>query len=425
MPLRSVRPPVAFLVSAALALGCTLPLAAQASRLPHAREDVRSLADTLLARHPKLRLVDFRSRFQRLTQVLLRGIDTLPRSQAIMRIARLLASLEDGHTQVGLWWDPAVGFRRYPLRVYLFEDGVYVIRATATSRRLLGGRLLRIGPVPIDSVIARMRPYLHGDNQMARKDILATRLVLHEALQSVGAARDAGTTFVVSDAGGRLDSLALAPSNDQTTPPLRVQDSTSAAPLYLRQSGDTYWFTPASDGASMYAQINAMQSDSGYSFGQFCDSLFRSVERSQTRRLILDLRLNNGGDNSLDDTLVHRLIRATTVDRPGGFYLIVGRKTFSAAVNLTAELRRHTAVTLVGEPTGAPANHYGETATYTLPHSGIRILYSTQYWQSGDPRDTADAIVPSIGAPLTFEDFRNNRDPSLTVILARPLPTEP
>jgi C-terminal processing protease CtpA/Prc len=165
-----------------------------------------------------------------------------------------------------------------------------------------------------------------------------------------------------------------------------------------------------------------MQSDSAFSFAQFCDSVFRTIAANGSDRLVVDLRFNNGGDNSLDDEFIQRLVRAPTINRAGHIYIIVGRKTFSAAVNLAAELERHTPAILVGEPTAAPANHYGETHRLTLPHSGLTVLYSTLYWQSGDPRDTRSALEPSISAPLLFRDYKNGRDPALDAILAQPVP---
>jgi hypothetical protein len=395
------------------------------ARLPHASEDVGLLVEALKAHHPKLQLFDARLRFDSLARVVIRRVDTVPRFRAIMEIDRLLASLEDGHTQIGLWWDDSIAFKRYPLRVFLFEDGVFVTRAQPEALPLLGKRIVRIGALPIDSIIRRLRPFLHGDNDMSRRDILETRLILHEVLATVGAATGESARFVVTDVGGHLDSLTLSPVTRASSAPfVSAQSSELSLPLYLQHRDATYWLTPIAGTRTLYAQINAMQSDSAFSFAQFCDSLFRTIATTNADRLILDLRLNNGGDNSLDDEFVHRLIRAPAIDRAGHFYVITGRKTFSAAVNLTAELERHTPALLVGEPTAAPANHYGETQRFVLPHSGITILYSTLYWQSGDPRDARAAIEPSIKTPLHFSDYRNNHDPAVEAILARPVPAD-
>ena len=398
---------------------------AAAARLPHAGEDVRQLVDTLKARHPELQRYQVRQRFDSLARVVIRRVDTLPRARAIMEVARLVAALNDGHTQVGLWWDDSIGFRRYPFRAFLFDDGVYITRAQRAAQPLLGKRLVRIGSLPIDTVIRRLRPFLHGDSEMNRRDILETRLLLHEVLAEVGATSGAGATFVVADAQRRLDSLTLRPGVGTPSESFAsAVDTMVPPPLYLQHRAATYWVSPVAGTRTVFAQVNAMQSDSAFSFAQFCDSVFRMIGNTHADRLVLDLRFNNGGDNSLDDEFVNRLIRAVSIDQAGHFYVIMGRKTFSAAVNLTAELERHTAAILVGEPTAAPANHYGETERFVMPHSGITVLYSTLYWQSGDPRDARESIVPAIATPFRFGDFRENRDPALEAILARPVPAD-
>ena len=397
---------------------------ATGSLLPVTRSDAEVLIRTLRDGHPKLKTIAMRARFDSAASGLPDRIAALPRAQAIMEMARLIAVLADGHTQLGLWWDASVGFARYPIRVYLFDDGIFVTQSSAAARILLGKRVLRIGAVPIEEVVRRMRPYLHGDNDMTRRDIIETRLVLHEVLETVGAAASGGTTFVVEDSAGHADSLSLSPHGAETPDTLiNAQLPGVAVPLYLSHRESTYWFTTVPGTRTIYAQINGMQNDSIFTFAAFCDSLFRTLASTASERLILDLRFNNGGDNTLDDQFVHRMIRATQIDRPERFFVITGRNTFSAAVNLTAELRRHSAAILAGEPTGAPANHFGETVRKILPDSKIMLLYSTQYWQSGDPRDTSSAIVPTIATPFRFSDYRFRRDPALAAILARPVPS--
>src|SRR6267143_154269 len=51
----------------------------------------------------------------------------------------------------------------------------------------------------------------------------------------------------------------------------------------------------------------------------------------------------------------------------GHLFVITGRLTFSAAMNLASRLEHETHATFVGEPTGSRPNHYGEAVTLTLP----------------------------------------------------------
>jgi C-terminal processing protease CtpA/Prc len=65
-------------------------------------------------------------------------------------------------------------------------------------------------------------------------------------------------------------------------------------------------------------------------------------------RLIVDLRWNNGGNTFLTLPFLHRLIGDAKVNRRGALYVIIGRRTYSAAQNFTTMLELHTEATFVG-----------------------------------------------------------------------------
>ena len=170
----------------------------------------------------------------------------------------------------------------------------------------------------------------------------------------------------------------------------------------------------------MYVQFNSVENDPAEPFADFVRRVFAEVDRQRIDRFVLDIRNNNGGDNTLNQPLVHALIRSDKVNKKDVLFTIIGRLTFSAAMNLAVDLERNTQTTFVGEPTGAAPNHFGETARMRLPSSGITLLYSTLFWQSSDPRDERRSIEPTIMTPLRFSDYREGRDPALAAILGIP-----
>jgi hypothetical protein len=178
----------------------------------------------------------------------------------------------------------------------------------------------------------------------------------------------------------------------------------------------------------MFAQLNSLARDAAVPFDGLVDSLFSDIARTHADALVIDLRNNQGGDGSLAQALVHSIIRTPHINQRGHVYVITGRATFSAAVILAAALEKETNATFVGEPTGAPANHYGEPSRIELPRTKLRLSYSRLYWQNGDPRDRRPWIAPSIPVALTFDDWRANRDAAFETILAlrgspvRPVP---
>jgi len=146
------------------------------------------------------------------------------------------------------------------------------------------------------------------------------------------------------------------------------------------------------------------------------EDVFSRARSNHIEKLILDLRLNGGGDNTLILPIIHGIIRFDEINRRGRSFTIIGRRTQSAAQNLVNHLQKHTQSIFVGEPTGESPNHYGEPERFNLPNSQLEVQVSTLWWQDLDPRDTRAATEPDILAELTSEDYRENRDPALDAI---------
>jgi hypothetical protein len=139
------------------------------------------------------------------------------------------------------------------------------------------------------------------------------------------------------------------------------------------------------------------------------------------------LRLNGGGNNYLNRSVIVGLIQAKKINQAGRLFTIIGRRTFSAAQNLVNEIEKYTETIFVGEPTSENVNFYGDVVRKDLPNSGLRVFLSHLWWQNLDPRDTREWTAPQIAVDVTFDDYGNNRDPVMAAILnytAQPSLTE-
>ena len=73
-------------------------------------------------------------------------------------------------------------------------------------------------------------------------------------------------------------------------------------------------------------------------------------------RFVLDERLNGGGNNGLCRPMIHAFIRSDVVNQPGKLFTVIGRQTFSAAVNCVNHMRIDINTLFVGEPTANRPN---------------------------------------------------------------------
>src|SRR4029079_11282282 len=148
----------------------------------------------------------------------------------------------------------------------------------------------------------------------------------------------------------------------------------------------------------------------------FCNRLLTFINSNQVENLIVDLRLNRGGNGDFNRPILRTLIKADKVDQKGKLFVIIGRSTWSAAQFLVNNLEDYTEAIFVGEPTGGKRNSYGDSRRITLPNSGVTVRVSTLWWQE-DERDKRQWKAPDISAELTFDDYRNNVYPALPAIL--------
>jgi C-terminal processing protease CtpA/Prc len=162
-------------------------------------------------------------------------------------------------------------------------------------------------------------------------------------------------------------------------------------------------------GRAVYFQFNTVRRP----LQTFVRKLQRLAFATSTRRVIVDLRLNGGGDNTTYGPLLD-LLRSKKVNRPGKLYLLTGRATFSAAANFAADVDRYTRAIFVGEPSGGGVETYGDTSAVSLPTAGLTAHIATRYHErKKGPRDHRLAVEPDIGIDLTSAQYFAGRDPVL------------
>lgn len=135
-------------------------------------------------------------------------------------------------------------------------------------------------------------------------------------------------------------------------------------------------------------------------------------------KLVLDYRLNSGGNNYKNKPIVTGLIANEKINQTGKLMVIIGRRTFSACMNLVNELHTYTNAVFVGEPTSENVNFYGDNQPVQLPNSGINAYLSFAWWQDKPQWENKDWLAPQIATGMTFEQYRSNQDPALDAALA-------
>lgn len=108
------------------------------------REDLRYMAEQMSQRHKNLYHTMTEEEFYQAVKELDAQIPTLERHEIIVGLARIVAMVQDGYTGInGFVPDQGVGFRTYPLVMYMYDDGLFVQRAHRDFVDMVGARLYR------------------------------------------------------------------------------------------------------------------------------------------------------------------------------------------------------------------------------------------------------------------------------------------
>ncbi|MEJ2085442.1 MAG: S41 family peptidase, partial [Acidobacteriota bacterium] len=164
---------------------------------------------------------------------------------------------------------------------------------------------------------------------------------------------------------------------------------------------------------TLYVQLNEISNDGSQPLAEFMASAVALAKSHRAQRLVLDLRKNHGGSGSWNRGVLLALLDSEFGNEFGRLYVLIGRRTFSAAIMLVGLLEQWTEAIFVGEPTGSALNQFGDPKKFQLENSGLTVRVSTILWHSWLAGDNRPAFPPHISATLSGRDFFAGRDPVL------------
>lgn len=388
--------------------------------------DVRELADAIENFHPAPFRHVSRARFRAEVSRLARTLPGMTPNEQLVGLMRLVALLgpHNGHTAL-FPLDPE--HRRelhaYPVRLYAFTDGVFVVDE-AGDAGLTGLRLLEIGDVPVERVLELVGPLVARDNDWNLLGWAPHYALVPEILDGLGIVDGTGPLpFTFARADGQRVVVELAPITGSTYArrfadphhghypaalprrPKPMFVAGSARPLYVRS---------LAGGRVVYVGYNSVFAPTE----QAAARVSKLAGNRAFRRVVVDIRLNGGGDNGTYGPLL-RALRSPRVNRSGRLFLLTDRATFSAAANFAADVERSTRAVVVGEPTGGGVETYGDTVSVPLVTTGLNVRIAMEYHQrKRGPRDRRLAVFPDVRVELRSTDFFAGRDPVLARALA-------
>lgn len=411
------------------------------------REDLQFAVDTFLERDRSFS-PEARQRFRKAIADLQETVGSKTDEQIIVELAKAVALSNNAHTRLYILRNRSE-LRRYPIRVWWFADGLYVVRTTPEYSELLGAKILRIGGRKVEKVKQAVDPLFVG-NASWREYMSAYTMTSPDVLIGLGLINSDGKAEMeFKNRRGKkakrwLEPLPLRrsdqateswwdlaptrPRNDGTWMSALLLDA-ERLPLYLRNTERQYWSQYLPSDRLFYIHFNRSgDAPDGESFAEFAKRVFDELERADENKIVVDMRFNTGGNLDVAKPFMERLA-AFANERKIKVYVITGRATFSAGLFHAMQLRQYANATLVGEPVGDELDFWSEGVSLVMPNSKLTLRYADRFhsyspveraelkqylWTSSDLSITN--AKPDILVKMSARDYFAGRDPALEAI---------
>jgi tetratricopeptide (TPR) repeat protein len=391
------------------------------------QEDLRFLQHTVHKDYPFLFKKTTATDFDKAIEEFYAAIPQMQDHEVLVGFSRIIGMFKYGHTRVGFSEGP-VPYQQLPINIYQYKDGSYINGAHKDYETLVGAKILEVEGKPIDQVLKDIYPVVPAENEQFFKAYGGIYLIIPEVLHAQGITETLknkimfkleknGEVFTAEVAAGKPQYDHLEYGEVKSGTDWVGARDPSKTPLYLKNLEKIYYFEYLPIEKAVYVRHSQIQDDPDENIPAFYKRLFEFIDSTDVEKLVLDVRLNGGGNNYKNKPIITGIIEHQKINQPGKFFVIIGRRTFSACQNLVNELDNYTNAIFVGEPTAENINFYGDNRRVELPNSTLPVYLSFAWWQDKPQWENADYTVPHLAAELTFAEYSANEDPILDAAL--------
>jgi hypothetical protein len=366
--------------------------------------------------------------------------EALPPPKLQVALMQVVALADNGHTRM----DPTAddGSLVLPLRVTLFAEGFYVMRAAPPYSDLLGGRLDSIDGQAVDQLLPRLET-LRGGVLGFRRQNAAQSIVVQDLLYGLGIAADArASTWTVTLPDGRVVTRRVAADPLQrghglqqgdrwlSPEPIQGEDWSSYRPQFgevpetWRDFGDHFRLFPAAGTCAQVVRLQSIGDADGQKIAPFLATTEAALRATPPCAVIVDLRGDGGGDYTNTWHFAHALPELLAPRGP--IFILTDALTFSAAITTAAFIKDAGGdrVSIIGEPIGDRLSFFSEGSRACLPNLKVCFFYQMAkhdyahacsdwhecYWLNWLYPVRVRSLQPDIQVPLRFADWNAGRD---------------
>lgn len=412
----------------------------------HLIEDVKWLFEAFETIHPNLFYNSDESEIKADYQKLLAELDQTEEVLEIdfyRKVAPIISKLNDGHTTSfpGLSLNNYIsnGNKFIPIDIDVEDGNLVISKVFGESSHLHEGHvILSINGLSSNHLIETMKKYVSGEDEQVKSDMITTYFRFF--LWIIFDFRDSFEITYLEGSAQASTVLAGVTYDEIGRELERDRDSLNNSRLVYEND---------------YAVLSLPTFENYDHEKDLISQYFEDIRDKNIRKLIIDLRVNGGGDSRVGDTLLSHLIskpfrqfskiqikisepikeyyrsdkyirdyykvfnpqilldvenaicgdlvefegqdvQPSNIQYDGEVILLTSKKTYSSATCFTSAFVDYKIGTLIGESPGGYASSYGDQYLFTLVHSGLEVIVSHKYHirPNGDP--SLSKIMPDI-----------------------------
>ncbi len=357
---------------------------------------------------------------------LINSLTNLNDYQVILELYRIVALIGDGHTSFNFNDQQLVKFNYFPVKFYQFDDGIFVIGASHQYPQLVGAKLIKIDELEIEKITEIVAKYIPRDNDYAIAYGIPFFLNNTEELFYSGITKSIETanyafvknrdTIHVSLNGIPGDVYfrwPVIPSNkslgDSCSGKLTYMFSNDFTRTHIKSNED-YWVDTIPGKKTVFFQYNSSWDQDGRpTVKSMIDKTAELLKLNNEYKLVIDLRYNSGGEPDYLKPLVE-LVANEQRFKTNKAIVLVGVRTFSAAMTNACQLKQTNNCILIGQYSRAKPNNPSEGRFIEFKKVKLRISISAEQIERYPKLGNSMVLPMDKIIPVNFSDFKNNID---------------
>lgn len=392
------------------------------------RADIDYLRQQVRNQHPKWYADQPAGAFDKALDAVSSGLTGKSDLQIALDLQAVMAGGGDSQTKLDL--TPLLQRAQViPIGFGAYADGFYLPGGAQAFEKAMGRRILSINGRTPDEALSTVRRYVavENDHTLSRDGVnwlrfpavyryagLSTDDTLRLQLEPKPGYADLALLYPMDVRRQGNDMMPVSLQPDERD--LRWQPTQSLYELFWLEAHQTIYFQM---NRSLSREMALTRGDSTLAsqlpeFQPYADSLLALVDRHPQAKLLIDLRFNS--DGHADDAIA---LLSALLERPVGkeknkLFVATNAYTQNGALETAIQYQRNSKAVLVGTPSGQQPMHFLTPYKGILPNSRIPFQVATRQLEL--KKWKGNALLPTVSRPLSFDDFRNGRDPVLDYV---------